>query len=244
MLLKPHARYRLSGMIHDDDPRYAVLAPGMELAANQQIAPHYVTVPGGRQVPQYAPTVVGTSVAYDPAANCEGCFMSYKFQVNNNCYNYSTNIASNSFAQPGRMHGYFLTSPPTGPDVVKGAQLDGLVNLGSSTKEDLIQHVRAQGGVGHYVALLISPGDASVGWPGDYHWVRCDSTSQFDTWSQKDGGDQVTNFDFAGNPISWPPTADWTVNQGPLLQGNPNDIVVSYTFYCFMYVPAAGVSLI
>lgn len=244
MLLKPYTRFKLSGMIHEDDPRFAVIPPGATALVDQQIAPSYVTVPGGTQVPQYGPTVVGSSVAYDPAGNCDGNFMSYKFQPNNNCYNYSANIASNSFAQPGRMNGYFLTFPPTGPDVVQGAELDGLQNLGSVSKEELQAHARTQTAVGHYVALMISPGDSSVGWTGDYHWARCDSTSTFDSWSQKDGGDQVTNFDFAGNPITWPPNANWTVNQGPLVQGNPDDIVVSYAFYCFMYVPAAGVSII
>ena len=243
MLLKPYTRFKLSGMIHEDDPRFAVIPPGMSASVDQQIAPNYVTVPGGHQVPQFGPTVVGTSVAYDPAGNCDGNFMSYKFQPNNNCYNYSANIASNSFAQPGRMHGYFLTFPPTGPDVVQGAELDGLVNLGAISKDELQAHASAQSG-GHYVALMISPGDNSVGWTGDYHWARCNSTSSTDSWSQKDGGDQVTDFDFAGNPISWPPEANWTVNQGPILQSNPNDIVVAYNFYCFMYVPDSGVSII
>jgi hypothetical protein len=244
MLFKPYARYKFSGMIHEDDARFGVLDHGMRLLAAQQIPPHYVAVPGGKQVPQYAPTVVGTSVKYDPPQDCDGCFMSYKFQTNNNCYNYATNVASNSFAQPGRMHGYFLNFPPAGPDVVKGATLDGLVNLGTASQADLVNHASANGGAGHYVALMISPGDSSVGWTGDYHWARADSTTQFDSWSQKDGGDQVTNFDFAGNPITWPPTANWTVNQGPLLQGNSNDIVIAYQFYCFMYVPPSGVSII
>ena len=244
MLLKPYTRFKLSGMIHEDDPRFAVLSPGIEAFADQQIAPSYVTVPGGKQVPQYAPTVVGTSIVYDPAINCTGNFMSYKFQPNNNCYNYGTNIASNSFAQPGRMHGYFLSFPPTGADVVKGAGLDGLQNLGNVSQETLAEHASANGGVGHYVALMISPGDSSVGWTGDYHWARCDATDRFDSWSQKDGGDQVTNFDFAGNPITWPPSANWTVNQGPILNGNPNDIIVSYDFYAFLYVPPSGVSII
>ena len=245
-MLKPSTRYRLSGMIHEDDPRFAVLGPEKiaTLAASEQIPPTYVTVPGGRQVPQYAPTVFGTSIAYDPAGNCAGNFMSYRFQENNNCYNYSCNIASNSFAQPGRMNGVFLTSPPTGPAVVQGAMLDGLQEIQSTDPQELAARAKAQDGVGHYVALMISDADSSVGWPGDYHWARCDQTDSVDSWSQKDGGDQVTNFDFAGNPITWPPTANWTVNQGPLLQGNPNDIVVSYYFYTFMWVPPTGVQII
>ncbi len=50
------------------------------------------------QVPQYASTVVGDSAgAYDPAGDCNGYFMSYKFQPNNNCYAYGCNIAPNTF---------------------------------------------------------------------------------------------------------------------------------------------------
>jgi hypothetical protein len=61
MLLKPYARYKLSGMIHDDDPRYAVLEPGIKALRDQQIAPNYITVPGGKRVPQYATVVHGSA---------------------------------------------------------------------------------------------------------------------------------------------------------------------------------------
>jgi hypothetical protein len=227
---------RLSGMIAADDVLHAVASdPG------SVIAPTYVEVPGGKYVPQYAPTVVATTLAYAPATDCDGCFMSYKFQANNNCYNYSCDIASNSFAQPGRMHGFFLEGAPAGADVVKGAELDGLLALGDE-RADLIP--LEDGAVSHYVALLISPADTSLGWPGDYHWVRCDDNVAFRSWSQKDGGDQVTNFDFAGSTIGDPSTGNWTVNQGPLVDGNPDDIVVSYDFFAYMSVPASGVSII
>jgi hypothetical protein len=86
-------------------------------------------------------------------------------------------------------------------------------------------------------------------WPGDYHWARCDN-SEFNSWSQKDGGDQVTNFDFAGNPIVDPSIANWSVNQGPIQPDktqpgfDPNDMVVDYVFYCYMFVPDTGVNII
>lgn len=227
---------KFSGMIAADDPFHAVASD-----AGSVIAPTYVEVPGGKYVPQYAPTVIGTSLAYAPATDCDGYFMSYKFQANNNCYNYSCNVASNSFAQPGRMQGYFFAGAPTGPDVVKGAELDGLVYVGEGPADLAPQE---GDGVAHYVALLISAPDTSLGWPGDYHWVRCDDNVSFSSWSQKDGGDQVTDFDFAGNVISDPSTANWTVNQGPLVAGNPDDIVVSYDFFAYLFVPAQGVSIV
>jgi hypothetical protein len=218
------------------------------MVESAEIAPIYVQVPRGRKVPQYAPTVIGKSLAWDPAGDCDGNFMSCKFQTNNNCYNYACNIATNSFAQPGRMHGLFLsdvTGGPTGHDVVKGAALDGLISIGDG--EIPIEELRKRlpkDRDGHIVGLLISSADSSVGWPGDYHWVRCDDDASFRSWSQKDGGDQITNFDFAGGKISQPASANWKVNQGQMVHGNPNDIIVAYDFFCYMFVPNGAVDII
>ena len=199
--------------------------------------------------------------------------MSANYQANNNCYAYSTNIASNSFAQPGRLHGLQLNKIEpnwTKEDVKKGAIKDGLVYVGGEelSPNELWQHVPDYAPYkGHFVALLISDRkdfhlkmkeeDHIIEWeweewPGDYHWVRCDNYDT-DSWSQKDGGDQVTNFDFAGAPITDPRSACWTVNQGPMFQyydkngnplGNPDSIVVEYKFYCWMYVPNGKVHII
>lgn len=239
-MTSPLRAFKYKGMIPETDQAHQVHDDAARI-----IAPTWVQVPGGKYVPQYSPTIVGKSIEYDPPNDCNGNFMSYKFQANNNCYNYSTNIASNSFAQPGRMHGLFLTSPPTGPQVVKGAEMDGLVNLGGTGLEDLAKRkTEVDTYAGHFVALLISPPDSSVGWGGDYHWVRCDNNSTLDTWSQKDGGDQVTNFDFAGYPITDPFKSNWTVNQGPISSTDKDDFVVQYDFYTFMYVPNGKVNII
>lgn len=53
-------------------------------------------------VVQYWETVKGTSTEFDPHGNCDRLFMKYKHARNNNCYNYAVNIATNTFAQPGR----------------------------------------------------------------------------------------------------------------------------------------------
>lgn len=237
--------FKFSGRIAPDDQLHQVLAEGAQAASTEGvlIAPTYVTIPGVGQVPQYAPTVVGTSAAYNPSGDCDGYYMSYRYQPNNNCYAYSCNIASNSFAQPGRMHGYLYPTPPTGPGVQTGAELDGLVYVGAA-KSDLASFEAPGAGGGHFVALMISPADEPNQWPGDYHWARCDDAGSFDAWSQKDGGDQVTNFDFAGNPITDPAEANWTVNQGPVSNANPDDLVVAYEFYAYMYVPPGSVSII
>jgi hypothetical protein len=163
--------------------------------------------------------------------------MSYKFQPNNNCYNYAANVATNSFAQPGRMTGKPLHSGWTAKDVVDGAVSDGLKLVGETLEE--LNHYAKNAEEGHFVALMISTPDHSVSWPGDYHWARLDDLKT-NSWSQKDGIDQVTNFDFAGKPISNPSTANWTVNQGPMIKDDPSDIFVSYDFFTYMFVPYSG----
>lgn len=228
------------------------------------VAPTIITPPepAWGKVGQYGVLIQGKTPRYDPAGNCEGNFMSYKNQPNNNCYAYGTNIASNSFPQPGRAS---QGSTPwsvkmTAESVTANAILDGLIALPQTTIVDLIDksgHI--QGADGHFVALVFSAaesnfkGDPGARWGGDYHWVRADSVDTVNktiSWSQKDGGDQVTNFDFAGNPISDPATACWTVNLGPVSgietsrPGDNNDMIVSYIFHTYMWVPSCGVNIL
>ncbi len=228
--------YRLSGMLPQGDKRFAAQSDPEDV-----IAPIKVPIPGGKYVPQYAPTVVGTENRYDPAGDCDGAFMSSKFQPNNNCYNYACDIATNSFAQPGRKHGILLGGDFTGEDVEAGANADGLVSVSHEplTAEQLQARAKELG-PGHFAALLISQPKPDLGWPGDYHWVRCDSDM---SWSQKDGTDQITNFDYAGHPISDPAAANWTVNEGPL-DGGENDVIVKYDFHAIMFVPDGKVDII
>lgn len=274
----PSKRFKFSGMIAPDDDRHQ---PTTAATPDGPPDEHYlapttvnvnITVPAGTGiigVPQYSPTVKGgVAAGYDPAGDCDGNFMSYKFQPNNNCYAYGCNITTNTFPQPGRQSGYQLTAadfqPPVDVDqlgqlVSSYAEKDGLQFVGKTWAELKAFQTNMQQGTigtvvieampGHFVALMVSPaGDAN--WPGDYHWARCDdSNGACNSWSQKDGNDQVTNFDFAGHPITDPSTANWTVNQGPISgpQGTPDlgdDQVVEYVFHCFMYVPETGVNII
>ena len=235
------SKFRFSGLVHPDSKFHQLED---EAPPDHVIPPKWVTVPGGKKVAQYADTVYGKSNGCDPPNDCQGYFMSAKFQPNNNCYAYGCVIASNSFPQPGRLNGYLLPAPFTGENVVHGATLDGLIDVGPCIA-DVRGHAAsaATGAPSHNVALLISAADSALGWPGDYHWVRMYGMSSM-SWSQKDGTDQVTNFDFAGNPISDPKTANWTVNQGPISTQNPGDLVVSYDFHTYMYVPQEGVNII
>jgi hypothetical protein len=246
-------QFKFSGRIAPQDPFHQITeaAPGAVAPDEHDIAPTTVSVtitnpPPTRVigVPQYAQTVYGSGAGYNPAGDCNGSFMSCNFQPNNNCYAYGSDIASNTFPQPGRASGNLITTATLdGPTVQQFAEQDGLQYVGTTI--DDIRTFAANAPVpGHFVALMISPpGDAN--WPGDYHWARCDDDVNFASWSQKDGNDQVTNFDFAGQPITDPATANWTVNQGPI---NPpsdtDDLIVEYQFYCYMFVPQGGVNII
>ncbi len=250
--------FKFSGMIAPDNILHRMIeegAPAVALLAVHEIAPNTVPVtvtnPGPpRQVgiPQYAPTVVGTAAGYEPANDCNGNFMSAKFQPNNNCYAYGCNIATNTFPQPGRARGNLITAATLNGPAVQGlAEQDGLLFAGKTMAElktfAANRAARGEQAGRHYVALMISA--ASGSWPGDYHWARCDDPVNFASWSQKDGGDQVTNFDFAGQPIADPSTANWTVNQGPVdPPRDTSDLLVDYTFFCFMFVPSAGVNIL
>lgn len=229
---RPRVRpFKFSGIIPPGDVVHAQVAKGEETT----IAPTWVSVPGG-SVPQYAPTAKqAPPTTYAPSTDCNGNFMSFRYQPNNNCYNYGCDIATSSFAQPGRMHGVPM-SPFTPAQVVKAAVADGLQDLGPDYPSSAVLE-----GPGHVVALMFSEPDASVSWPGDFHWARYDQEQR--AWSQKDGGDQVTNFDFAGQPLANPATANWTVNQGPSTNGG-DEYIVSYQFVTFMLVPPDGVNII
>lgn len=248
----PIRTFKLSGMIAPQDQfhQFTTTAPGATTPDEHYLAPTTlqvnITVPPGVGtigVAQYASTIGGPSSLYDPAGDCNGYFMSSRFQPNNNCYAYACNCATNTYPQPGRMSGYLLTAADmtgtvasVGATVSSYAEKDGLIFVGTTMEQVSAFTPPSNTEPGHFVALMISPaGDSN--WQGDYHWARCDNSfTGWNEWSQKDGNDQVTNFDFAGNPITDPSQANWTVNQGPVSPENPVDLLTVYTFYCFMYV--------
>ena len=273
-------RLKVSGVVAEHDQFHQVTqSPSIDGPPDEHVVAR-VTMPvkivqpqriGVIGVPQYSATVRGGVAAkYDPAGDCEGNFMSYKFQPNNNCYAYACNIATNTWPQPGRRSGYLLMNPGVFQQPLENigalfssyAVHDGLVFVGK-TMDDVhrfkSERIKKHDNLdGHFVGLMISPfsgrlniPEAVSAWTGDYHWCRCDnSAGACDSWSQKDGNDAVTNFDFSGHPITDPSKANWTVNNGP----NPKNIrefaeldpevIVSYGFYCFMFVPMTGVDII
>jgi len=119
-----------------------------------------------------------------------GCFK--KKQYANNCYNYGSDILTNTFAQPGRGTGHKWTSD-TCESVTKAAISDGLIWYGTDYPSKVPEF-------GHYIALLI--------WPNsNFHWVRLDSNGK---WSHKPGGTEVKNTDNDGNLITDPSKQDFS----------------------------------
>lgn len=82
-------------------------------------------------ISQFAFAVSGPNNGYNPASDCGGLFVPYKIQLRNNCYNYACNNATNTRAQPELFHDYIVSyKTPAGyqgPDLVQGAQREGLI---------------------------------------------------------------------------------------------------------------------
>jgi hypothetical protein len=110
-------------------------------------------------------------------------------QWNNNCYNYSTNYRSDTFAQPGLAAGAEYTAL-TCASVRPAAIADDLIDAPSANNRCPKE--------GHLVALVIAPG-----W--DFHWYRKGRNGY---WTHKPGGTPATNVDNSGQLIPDPRTAD------------------------------------
>lgn len=110
-------------------------------------------------------------------------------QPHNNCYNYSTNYRTDTFAQPGRAAGAMYTSL-TCSEVKRGAVADDLIDSPKANNRCPKE--------GHLVALVVGNGI-------DYHWYR---KGRNGLWTHKPGGTAVTNLDNSGKIITDPRTAD------------------------------------
>ena len=113
-------------------------------------------------------------------------------QWNNNCYNYSTNYRTDTFAQPGLAAGAEYTAL-TCASVRPAALADDLIDSPNANNKCPKE--------GHLVALVIAPG-----W--DFHWYRKGRNGY---WTHKPGGTPATNVDNSGALIPDPRTA----NRGP-----------------------------
>jgi hypothetical protein len=109
--------------------------------------------------------------------------------VNNNCYNYATNCASNTVAQPGRRSGQIYSAFDCG--AVRAAALaDGVLDVCIGTPR--------------VIALAI--------WPGiDFHWWRMHPGG---FWASKLGTTSVWNVDNSGRLIGYGLTPE-NCDRGP-----------------------------
>jgi len=108
----------------------------------------------------------------------------------NNCYNYSMNYRSDTFAQPGRISGH-PNSIMDCTHVAAAANWDGCKAVCSGSNKN--------------VALVI--------WPGqDYHWYRKHSNG---FWGHKPGGTAARNTDSLGRIINGTTLTPQNCARGP-----------------------------
>ena len=110
-------------------------------------------------------------------------------QFGNNCYNYSTNYRTDTFAQPGLAAGAEYTAL-TCASVRPAAIADDLIDAPAANNRCPKE--------GHLAALVIAPGF-------DFHWYRKGRNGY---WTHKPGGTPATNVDNSGHLIPDPRTAD------------------------------------
>jgi hypothetical protein len=176
-----------------------LLQTGKKVSAVQLVA--------GHASPVSADVIVVASAAptYNPAL-----WNTPAHQSDNNCYNYSTDIMTDTYAQPGQAHGVFPDTTCAGTG--SGAVADGLIE---ATEKKCA-------GCSHLVALVISPGTS--GCIVDYHWYRRDDTGN---WSNKPGPAPASDLDASSHPITNPETADRKY-VGP-------DYCLDYSIFCTYY---------
>jgi len=132
-------------------------------------------------------------------------------RLNNNCYNFGSNHATGTFAQPGRKH------PATYPGGVWKMPL----NDTNVTKDEVLHGASLDGykttcnGNDAVCALVIAPINGHMPM-GDYHWYRRTENinGQF-RWSHKPGGGFAMNHDLIKG--AWPPAE----SQNPITDPYP-----------------------
>jgi hypothetical protein len=120
---------------------------------------------------------------------CTGSTGSWRCQCNNNCYNYATNIRTDTFAQPGRGSGRQI----------------GAMDCNSLRQAAFYDNVMDA----PYADNRCVPGNALIAgviWPNrDFHWYR---KNQDGYWTHKPGQTRATSYDNSGHLIADPRTCD------------------------------------
>lgn len=110
----------------------------------------------------------------------------------NNCYNFACNQRTDTFAQPGRAHGYTIPASVSCADVDTGALRDGNHRWGDCFPGS---------DFGLWIIAMVT---GVLGGQRDYHWYRLHTGG---TWCHKPGGTSARNYDNCGQPIRDPRTA-------------------------------------
>lgn len=110
---------------------------------------------------------------------CQHGYPNWCRQCSNNCYNYGTDIRTDTFAQPGWGSGKTITSYDC-DQISRYAFYDGL------TYTPAANNLCPSAGL--LVALVIAPGL-------DFHWYRLNSDGY---WAHKPGVDPATDLDDDG----------------------------------------------
>jgi hypothetical protein len=145
--------------------------------------------------PAPGPSRLGVIVcAFDTATWSPASWNDPTHILRNNCYNYASNIRSDTFAQPGRDHGYIIPATCTGPQVAGGALADGYRADGNCQPATATNR---------WVVAMVT-GTFPDG-TRDYHWYRR-QTEGF--WGHKPGETSAVNVDNSGHVITDPETCD------------------------------------
>ena len=211
----PHAANKYSPAYpgFDFDAFYAAAANASIAAACEAASADDPIIPSTDDAPMYDPD----------GGDDGGCFVT--MQSSNNCYNYGTDVLTNSFAQPGVGSGQAwwpkegatptvaadevtpLSCPPwCGPANNCSALAAAAARDGLSWHGNVMPADEPERG-GHHVALFV--------WPeSNFHWIRMDADVDAATglhlWSHKPGGSPVTNVDNNGDAITDPRAADFS----------------------------------
>ncbi|MDC0765787.1 hypothetical protein [Streptomyces sp. HD] len=113
-------------------------------------------------------------------------------QPYNNCYNFAVNRRTNTFAQPGRAHGYTIPGTVRCSEVSTGALRDGLRTWGNCQPAGSLRYV---------VALVTG----TILGRRDYHWYRLHPGG---IWCHKPGGGTARDWDNSNKRITNPYTCD------------------------------------
>lgn len=160
----------------------------------KEVAARYLamTIQCPGEAPPAPPNIDAVACTFDATPYNPNWWNNDQYRLlNNNCYAYACNIATNTFPQPGRWGGFY-PYPFYCNYVYHAATIDGLVDYTDCQPDSSYPR--------YLVALVIDP-------TVDYHWYRRASERY---WGHKPGSTLVRNWDDSGNTI-WDPQ---TCNRG------------------------------